>query len=108
MILLSLCGLISQRQRPKINIFLCRTEGQPEIIDITVYILQRCFQLPKKFLQEYKTEGDISATIIKAFLVKNEKKIVERCQAYLDEYADNQCPLYSTNLDLLLLTLQQP
>ena len=66
----------------------------------------KMFPVAKPFYERYRTEGDISSTLYLAIIDKNEKKIVDECQAYLDRYAAGSRPAFSTDIDKLLEALK--
>lgn len=62
----------------------------------------KMFPVTNQSFERYRTEGDIASTMYLAIIDKNEKAIVDGCQAYLDRYAKGDCPSFSTDLDDLL------
>lgn len=70
-----------------------------------VCITLRCFLLQKKYLVRYRTEGNIFATTIQNAIDRNEKRIVDECQKYLDDYSEGRRVPFSTDIDLLLSIL---
>lgn len=50
----------------------------------------------------FRTKGNEDATRMKNIIDRNEKKIVQECQAYLDRYASGDRPAYSTDIEKLL------
>jgi hypothetical protein len=66
----------------------------------------KMFPVRKKYLVRYRTEGNAFATMIQTIIDKNQKRIVDECQAYLDAYSDGKRPAFSTDLDYLMQQLQ--
>ncbi|SFB12308.1 hypothetical protein [Selenomonas ruminantium] len=59
----------------------------------------------KVFLERYRV--DTSAALLYATIVsKNEKTIINECQAYLEQYEQGERPYYSTSLDKLIAKLE--
>lgn len=50
----------------------------------------------------YRVAGNKQAMLIKSIIDKNEKQIVNECQAYLNSYSKETKSLYATDIDLLL------
>lgn len=67
----------------------------------------KMFPVTKEYLIRYRTEGNVFAQLIQSIIDKNTKKIVDACQAYLDQYASGQKPQFATNIDYLLTKLFQ-
>lgn len=65
----------------------------------------KMFPVSKQYLVRYRTEGNQFATMIQNIIDKNEKKIVEACQKYLNDYVDGKRPPFSTDIDFLLSEL---
>ena len=67
----------------------------------------KMFPVTKEYLIRYRTEGNVFAQLIQSIIDKNTKKIVDACQAYLDQYASGQKPQFATDIDYLLTKLFQ-
>lgn len=62
----------------------------------------KMFPVKNEFLEIYYTEGNISATMYKTIIDKNQKQIVSECQEYLKRYENGQKPAFATDIDLLI------
>lgn len=67
----------------------------------------KMFPVTKEYLIRYRTEGNVFAQLIQSIIDKNTKKIVDACQAYLDQYASGQKSQFATDIDYLLTKLFQ-
>lgn len=66
----------------------------------------KMFPISRKYLNQYRTNGNSFATIIKSILAKNQSVIVSECQSYLSKCEHGERPEFSTNIDLLLSVLR--
>lgn len=62
----------------------------------------KMFPIKRAWIHPFHTENNMFASIIKAFIDKNEKQIVKDCQMYLQKYEAGDIPEYATDIDLLL------
>lgn len=62
----------------------------------------KMFPVKRSWVYPFHTENNMFASIIKAFIDKNEKQIIADCQHYLENYENGIVPDYSTDIDLLL------
>ena len=62
----------------------------------------KMFPVRVEHLQKYHTAGNISATLMKAIIDKNTKRIVMDCQNYLYEYEKGKRHKFATDIDFLL------
>ncbi len=62
----------------------------------------KMFPVTKKYLIRYRIAGNIFATTIQSVIDKNEKRIVNECQKYLDDYSQGKHLPFATDIDLLL------
>ena len=62
----------------------------------------KMFPVSKRFYVRYRIEGDIASNLYLAIIDKNEKHIVDACQAYLDRYAQGIHPPYATDIEKLI------
>lgn len=65
----------------------------------------KMFPVTKQYLVRYRTEGNAFALLIQNIIDKNQKKIVEHCQSYLNSYAKGNHPAFSTDIDYLISQL---
>ena len=64
----------------------------------------KMFPVEKKYFEFFRADSDYYRTILK-IIDKNEKQIVEECQAYLERYEKGDIPMYATDLDYMLRQL---
>lgn len=67
----------------------------------------KMFPISKQFYERYRTEESTSSQLYIAIVSKNEKRIVEECQAYLKRYESGDRPVFATNIDLLINELDK-
>ncbi len=65
----------------------------------------KMFPVTKQYFVRYRTEGNPFALLIQSIIDKNQKKIVNQCQNYLDSYASGNHPAFSTDIDYLIAQL---
>jgi len=63
--------------------------------------------IKKQYYNIYHIEGDIASKLYLAIIEKNEKKIIDDCQTYLEKYENGICSPYATNIDLLIEQLNK-
>lgn len=64
----------------------------------------KMFPVENKYFEYFRADSEYYKTLLK-IIDKNEKQIVEECQAYLDRYEKGNIPMFATNLDYLLTQL---
>ena len=62
----------------------------------------KMFPVRRAYTFEFRTQGNMAATLMKAIIDKNEKQIVNECQQYLTDYENGKRSPYSTNIDFLI------
>lgn len=67
----------------------------------------KMFPVSKPFYEQYHIEGDVASKLYLAVIDKNEKQIVDACQAYLTRYERGVHPQYATDIDVLLKELKR-
>ncbi len=67
----------------------------------------KMFPIDRSIVNPFRIEGNEFAKLIKQILTKNEKQIINECQHYLAEYEKGNRPIYSTDLDLLLIQMSK-
>lgn len=60
-----------------------------------------------KFFVRYRIEGDIASKMYLAIINKNEKRIINECQNYLNNYSSVIKSVFSTNIDRLIDILKE-
>ena len=63
------------------------------------------FPVDKPYYDKYRTENNIAASLMKATIEDNGRRIVNECQNYLNRYSAGNRPIFATDLDLLLCLL---
>ena len=64
----------------------------------------KMFPVENKYFEYFKVDSEYYKMILK-ILNRDEKQIVEECQAYLDRYEAGDIPMFATNLEYLLAQL---
>lgn len=67
----------------------------------------KMFPIKKSFVVKYRTDGNAFATLVKETIDKNEKAIIADCQRYLSEYESGNRPMFCTDIDLLIKTIEE-
>ncbi|MBQ8955249.1 MAG: hypothetical protein IJ048_14175 [Clostridia bacterium] len=67
----------------------------------------KMFPVSKAYYERYRIEGDIASKLYLAIIDKNEKEIVDACQAYLARFEQGIRPVYSTDIDALIKELER-
>lgn len=65
----------------------------------------KMFPVDKPYYDKYRTENNIAASLMKATIEDNGRRIVNECQNYLNRYSAGNRPIFATDLDLLLCLL---
>lgn len=65
----------------------------------------KMFPIDKPYYDKYRTENNLAASLMKTTIENHRRRIIAECQNYLDSYSAGNCPVFATNLDLLLCLL---
>ena len=65
----------------------------------------KMFPVKKSMLNIFHTDNNVYACMIKAILNTNEKDIVKACQDYLSAYENGVRPAFATDIDALLIAM---
>ena len=66
----------------------------------------KMFPVSKAFYERYRIDGDAASKLYLAIIDKNEKEIVDACQARLSRYERGIHPPFSTDIDGLIAALE--
>ena len=62
----------------------------------------KMFPVKRGMYDIYHTEGNMFASIIKSYIEKDKKSIIQEAQDYLIRYENGDKPQFSTDLDMLI------
>ncbi|MBO6245743.1 MAG: hypothetical protein J6N55_05615 [Anaerovibrio sp.] len=66
----------------------------------------KMFPVAKCYLERYRLDNP-AAKLYDSILNRNQKKIIEECQGYLERYENGDYTQYSTSIDILIKKLEQ-